>query len=198
MNDPLKVLFETKWIKLLQRGRWTFASRRTPGEPIGIDAVSAIAWHTEHIETAPGVGHTSVKRLVVVEEFRVPINGWEIALPAGLLEQGEDPVECAKRELFEETGFLTESVGMVSKIPLFSSAGLTDETSCFVELFCRGNPAEKPGVGGEQIKVHLLDRNGCIALLARAERREVGMSVRIWPILVSIAQSGRFAGQTVA
>ncbi|MBC7113467.1 MAG: NUDIX hydrolase [Candidatus Methanomethyliales bacterium] len=33
---------------------------------------------------------------------------WEI--PAGTLEEGEDPMECAKRELLEETGYTAESM----------------------------------------------------------------------------------------
>lgn len=44
-------------------------------------------------------------RLVFVWNYRPPIKGWELELPAGLVNDGENPKECARRELAEETGY---------------------------------------------------------------------------------------------
>lgn len=44
-------------------------------------------------------------KLVFVWNYRPPIEGWELELPAGLLNDGENPEACAKRELAEETGY---------------------------------------------------------------------------------------------
>jgi ADP-ribose pyrophosphatase len=44
-------------------------------------------------------------KLVFVWNYRPPIQGWELELPAGLLEDGEQPQTCARRELAEETGY---------------------------------------------------------------------------------------------
>ncbi len=45
------------------------------------------------------------KRILLLKQFRYAVGQvlWE--LPAGKLEQGEDPLACAKRELAEETGY---------------------------------------------------------------------------------------------
>ena len=48
-------------------------------------------------------------RLVFIWNYRPPIQGWELELPAGLLNDGEDPQICARRELEEETGYRARS-----------------------------------------------------------------------------------------
>jgi len=47
----------------------------------------------------------SNNRLVVEWNYRHVTGGWELELPAGLIEKGESPLDCAKRELQEETGY---------------------------------------------------------------------------------------------
>ena len=39
-----------------------------------------------------------------VEQFRYPVNSPLFEAPAGKIDPGEEPLECAKRELFEECG----------------------------------------------------------------------------------------------
>ncbi len=63
-------------------------------------------------------------RLVFIWNYRHPIQGWELELPAGLVEDGENPNTCAKRELEEETGYLARSwrkVGWVHTLPGITS-----------------------------------------------------------------------------
>ncbi len=48
-------------------------------------------------------------KLVMVWNYRHAIQGWELELPAGRIENGESPEACAKRELEEETGYSASS-----------------------------------------------------------------------------------------
>lgn len=181
MNPDLpKLLHGTRWLNLLERGGWVFASRRPAGAAVRTDAVNVIAIHEEGAR----------RRLVVIEEWRTVVQAWEFALPAGLVEDGEPLSECAARELEEESGLKVSWNGPTSG-RLFTSAGMTDETYAFAFVGCAGTPALEPGVGGEKIRVHLLDREGCRALLARNRAGEAALSGRLWPWLFSLAETGR-------
>lgn len=62
-----------------------------------------------------------------VRQYRYPYGEVLLELPAGKLERGEDPFECAKRELSEETGFSAdrwESLGCIYTSPGYSSETL--------------------------------------------------------------------------
>ena len=78
------------------------------------------------------VPRTRDGRLVLIREFRYPLNSWCIAFPAGLIDPGEDPATSIDRELREETGFglrtdVEEPLELLPQVG-FSSAGFTDET----------------------------------------------------------------------
>jgi len=47
---------------------------------------------------------TSTK-IVMIRNYRYPTNQWFLELPSGIVEKGEKPEQCAKRELREETGY---------------------------------------------------------------------------------------------
>ncbi|MBQ6877449.1 MAG: NUDIX hydrolase [Oscillospiraceae bacterium] len=60
-----------------------------------------------------------------VEQFRYPVNRPVFEVPAGKIDEGETPFECAKRELFEECGLSAEKWTELG--PMLSSPGFCDE-----------------------------------------------------------------------
>ena len=48
-------------------------------------------------------------RIVLIEQYRPGIQRVCLELPAGVIEKGEKPLNAAKRELLEETGYLTNN-----------------------------------------------------------------------------------------
>ena len=63
--------------------------------------------------------------VLLIRQYRHAANGtiWEV--PAGVLEPGEEPAACARRELLEETGATAESIEHL--ITVFTTPGFTDE-----------------------------------------------------------------------
>ncbi|WP_240413957.1 NUDIX domain-containing protein [Paenibacillus periandrae] len=64
-------------------------------------------------------------KMLVVEQFRKPLERNQIEIPAGKLDAGEDPMEAAKRELKEETGYSCDTMKLVSSF--YTSPGFADE-----------------------------------------------------------------------
>jgi ADP-ribose pyrophosphatase len=61
----------------------------------------------EVVEHPGGVGIvplTKDNKVLMVRQFRYPMEEELLEIPAGKLDEGEDPLECAVRELSEETG----------------------------------------------------------------------------------------------
>jgi len=73
--------------------------------PSGNKSVREVASHPGGAVVVPLLPDNE---LILVRQFRYPIQEFIYELPAGKLNPGEDPAVCAKRELEEETGYTAE------------------------------------------------------------------------------------------
>lgn len=64
-------------------------------------------------------------KIILISQYRYPMNEVVVELPAGKLDKNEDPLIAAKRELKEETGYSTEALFKLGKI--FSTPGFCTE-----------------------------------------------------------------------
>ena len=55
-------------------------------------------------------------KIILVKQFRYPLQKTLIELPAGKLDKGEDPLVCAVRELEEETGYKAKEIKKLGAI----------------------------------------------------------------------------------
>jgi len=70
-------------------------------------------------------------RIVLVRQYRYAAGKPLLEIPAGTLEEGEDPVECARRELIEETGY--EASDLKEILSCYMAPGYSDEVIHFYE-----------------------------------------------------------------
>ena len=70
-------------------------------------------------------------KILLNREFRMAVGDFAYNFPAGLIDPGEDPVEAARRELWEETGLKLEKIDEVLPVS-YSAIGITNEKSCCV------------------------------------------------------------------
>jgi ADP-ribose pyrophosphatase len=65
---------------------------------------------------------TDNKEVLLIRQFRPPVNGYVIEFPAGLNDKGDTLEEAARRELLEETGYYAKEMIFITEGPLSSGA----------------------------------------------------------------------------
>jgi len=70
-------------------------------------------------------------RIVLVRQYRYAAGKPLLEIPAGTLEEGEDPLECARRELIEETGY--EASELTAILSCYMAPGYSNEVIHFFE-----------------------------------------------------------------
>lgn len=61
------------------------------------------------------VATTPQGEYILVKEYRHAVDRELIGLPGGFIEEGEEPIKAAKRELLEETGYLAEEIYQIGE-----------------------------------------------------------------------------------
>jgi ADP-ribose pyrophosphatase len=139
MAQPATVIAETKHLRLVQRNGWSFVQR------------------TSTNRVACVIAQTPSGKVLLIEQYRRPVDATVIELPAGLVgDLGDQPNETiehgAARELFEETGYVAGQWRQLAN--LASCPGLTDEETTML----LATELRKDGPGGgdenENIVVH--------------------------------------------
>jgi ADP-ribose pyrophosphatase len=101
--------------------------------------------------------------VVLVRQYRPPLEMMELGLPAGLVEEGERPGEAARRELAEETGFTGgewEPLGSLASSPSLKDNWAYLFLARGVEETAAPDPDEHELV--EVVKVPLEDLRGLV------------------------------------
>ena len=136
---PKTTLYTGKFLALVKEGRWEYVDR------IGTTRAAII------------VAVTDERKLLLVEQYRIPVHARTIELPAGIV--GDEPGgsseslgDAAKRELLEETGYAADHVEALTTGP--ASSGLTSEVVTLLLASGLRRVNAGGGVAHENITVH--------------------------------------------
>ena len=145
---PEEVAWEGRFIVAKRRGKWEYVSRTR-----GVSAAVILAMDDGHV--------------LLVEQFRAPLQCQCLELPAGLVgddSEGEEAATAAIRELEEETGY--RAARMVDLGRYYASPGMSSEGFTLLRAEELRRVGEGGGVEGEDIVVHrvpLADVPGFVA-----------------------------------
>jgi ADP-ribose pyrophosphatase len=134
-----RVLFEGKHVRVKACGHWEYAERTKARAGIIV------------------VATTPADELLLVEQYRVPMQKRVIELPAGLAgdldsNSDEEFIAAGKRELLEETGYEAADWRELAGGP--PSPGLSNEVGVFYRAANLRRVGKGGGEGAEDILIH--------------------------------------------
>jgi len=100
---PIKTeeAFRTPWITVLAK---TFREGEAPYYALQLADYTSV------------VALTGDGRVVLVRQFRPAVDHYTLELPSGFVDPGETPLEAARRELLEETGYRAEQIELLGSM----------------------------------------------------------------------------------
>ncbi len=134
--------------------------------PSGNRSIREVA---EHGGGAVAVALLSNGDVILINQHRYPFDKFIWELPAGKLDEGEDPLRCAQRELEEETGYMAGEWRKLTAI--YTSPGFCSEV---LHIYLATGSVPAPGgrrleEGEESMTVRILPLDEAIAMIDRGE-----------------------------
>lgn len=119
------------------------------------------------------VAMTPEERILVLRQYKHGVGGTVWELPAGFCNDGESPLECARRELLEETGFQAEQWVNLGNYVRDSNRG-AGSVSVFLALNAR-KVAKPDSHDLEEYVVHRLTMPELLGLIRNQEIKAIGI-----------------------
>lgn len=116
-----RIPFNIGEIMEIYRGRRLWVEKSKFQLPNGKEKESVVVHPGDAVVILPRDG----EKLLLIRQWRAPVNQFIYEAPAGTMEEGEEPLETARRELIEETGM--DAKTLVARGFIYTTPGFTDE-----------------------------------------------------------------------
>jgi ADP-ribose pyrophosphatase len=140
----------TNWPRLIARrvvpvSQWmTIVSRDVQ---FSQGAAAETYYAIEQPDYVAAVAITPEGRILLVRQYRPAIERFSLELPAGMIDENEDPANAMARELFEETGYKTDAITLIRKAATCAGRISNSMYSFFIQVGVRVSAfVEEPGV----------------------------------------------------
>jgi len=108
----------------------------------------------------------SKSSVILIKQYRYAVGGYIWEIPAGTLNPGESPIECAKRELVEETGYSSDKLEKLTEI--VPVPGYSDER-IHIYLATGLVKAVQNLDRDEMLNVHEINMDDALKMIAKGE-----------------------------
>lgn len=133
-------------------------------------------------------------KLVVIANYRPPVDKFILEFPAGLTDAGESIEKVAARELKEETGYIMSNLRTdIPMIPIFDDPWKSNEATkvlmAEIDMTNPENLAPKQDLDkGEMIRVHTIDigPEGLDQIKKLAEANDYGICNFLWMFFMGL------------
>jgi ADP-ribose pyrophosphatase len=175
MNQASQTVLHTgKFLTLIKEGHWEYVDR------VHGTGVALI------------IGVTTEQKVLLVEQYRIPVHARTIELPAGII--GDEPgcpsessAGAALRELLEETGY---AAGRVEPVTTGAScSGITSERVTLFRALGLHRIGKGGGVAHEEITVHEIPLAEVVTWLEAKEKTGVLIDPKVYAGLFFITRA---------
>lgn len=108
----------------------------------------------KHSGAVAVIAITPDNKIVLVKQYRKPLEKTLVEIPAGKLDNNENPLSAAIRELEEETGYTTKELSFVTSF--YTSPGFADEL-IYIYITDSLEKMENPPAGDEDEFIEILE-----------------------------------------
>lgn len=120
-------------------------------------------------------------RFLFIRQFRKPAEQILVEVPAGILDDGEEPAASARRELLEETGYAATRLDHAGQI--YPSPGYVDERIDVYFAEVSGEPGPRDLDPDERVEVVCLTKDEFIRMIRRGEVKD-SKTLAAWSLYV--------------
>lgn len=166
-NPPImkekRVLFESKIFRLIEKDM-EFASGDTE------------TWEVVEFKGRGGARMAAItnnNEIVFVREYRGAAERYVLRLPTGLIEDGEEPLRAAQRELREETGFEAKNITLLKKLESTSGYYKGAPISIFIATNLAKARETSREIGEQGMEVKLIPLEEAFSMAENAEFEDV-------------------------